>query len=150
MLAEREKLLAEVNQWRAASAVPLPPREPSFMAPQLRDLAAVEHETFGAFPNGFGDNAPDDGSGDERNHEELGTIDAEAENSAASGPQSFKFSATDIAPDSFLVLDQPLDFGFLFEQPHITPEQPSCGNGRETLSILPDYEMGAIAASMPP
>ncbi|KAF2679527.1 hypothetical protein K458DRAFT_393948 [Lentithecium fluviatile CBS 122367] len=70
LLAERDELLAEVNQWRSAAGVALPPREEGPAGQQLQELVMIEHETFGTFPNGFGDNAPEDGSGDDQHQEE--------------------------------------------------------------------------------
>lgn len=63
LLAERDELVAELNRWRSTNPS-LPPREARATA-HLRDLLAVEHEIFGSFPNGFGDNAPEEGSGDD-------------------------------------------------------------------------------------
>ena len=66
LIAERDELLAEVNQWRSANAVPLPPREAMPVGQQLHELMTVESETFGRFPNGFGDNAPENESGEDQ------------------------------------------------------------------------------------
>lgn len=56
LLAERDELLAEVNQWRSAAGVPLVPRKARSIGQHLEKLLKLEHETFGTFPNGFGDN----------------------------------------------------------------------------------------------
>src|SRR4051812_30689687 len=65
LIAERDDLLAEVNQWRTASSG-LPLREVECHGKHLQELLAVKNEVFGAFPNGFGDNAPEEVSGDEQ------------------------------------------------------------------------------------
>lgn len=72
LLAERDELLAEVNQWRSASGATFPPREARPVGQQCRSLLGVEKETFGVFPNGFGDNPPEGGSGDDQEYEEAG------------------------------------------------------------------------------
>lgn len=70
LLAEREELLAEVNQWRSASGAPLPPKEARPVGQKLKELFQIEREAFGAFPNGFGENVPEEGSGDDHSREE--------------------------------------------------------------------------------
>ncbi|KAF1846780.1 uncharacterized protein K460DRAFT_417799 [Cucurbitaria berberidis CBS 394.84] len=77
LITERDELLAEVNQWRSASAVPLPPREAAPVGQQLHELMTVEGETTGRFPNGFGDNAPENDSGDDQYQEEIDGVSAE-------------------------------------------------------------------------
>ncbi|PVI01709.1 hypothetical protein DM02DRAFT_654188 [Periconia macrospinosa] len=64
LIAERDELLAEVNQWRTASSA-LPLREVESRGKNLQELLATKNEVFGTFPNGFGDNAPEEGSGDD-------------------------------------------------------------------------------------
>lgn len=65
LIAERDELLAEVNQWRTTNHG-LPLRDPGPGGKHLQDLITATNETCGTFPNGFGDNAPEDGSGDDQ------------------------------------------------------------------------------------
>ena len=50
--------------------MPIPAREIGPAQQQLQDLSTVEDETCGSFPNGFGDNAPEEGSGDDQYHDD--------------------------------------------------------------------------------
>lgn len=58
---ERDELLEEVNFWRASQShnpslrEPMPPNEAL-----NQNLSEIERESFGAFPNGFGYNSPDE------------------------------------------------------------------------------------------
>lgn len=70
LLKEREKLLEEVNLWRASQAPSRPLREPIPPNEALnQELSSIERESFGAFPNGFGYNSPNEGQ-DEGNEEQ--------------------------------------------------------------------------------
>ena len=62
LLEEREQLLEEVNLWRASQASSSRPlREPIAPNEALnQDLSSIERESFGAFPNGFGYNSPNE------------------------------------------------------------------------------------------
>lgn len=66
LLAERDELLDEINRWRVASGAPITPREARPVGENLWKLLDVRNETFGTFPNGFGENP----SGDDQELEE--------------------------------------------------------------------------------
>ncbi|KAF2108037.1 hypothetical protein BDV96DRAFT_653243 [Lophiotrema nucula] len=77
LIAERDQLLAEVNHWRASSGAPFTAAEASPLGHNLETLMEAETETFGTFPNGFGDNTPDGYVGEdlgEDGSEEAGAI----------------------------------------------------------------------------
>jgi hypothetical protein len=69
LLDERNELLNEVNQWRSTNGG-LPLRQSGLGGQHLQELVTVSNETFPPFPNGFGDNAPEEGSCDDQNHGE--------------------------------------------------------------------------------
>jgi hypothetical protein len=59
LVAERDQLLAEVNCWRTSSGTLFTSIEPAPLGPNLVTLANTHNESFGLFPNGFGDNMPE-------------------------------------------------------------------------------------------
>ncbi|ORY04479.1 hypothetical protein BCR34DRAFT_604859 [Clohesyomyces aquaticus] len=76
ILTERDELLAEVNQWRSASGAPIMPRNAKPMGEQLQRFARLENETFGTFPNGFGENPAANGSSDDHEAHEMANEDS--------------------------------------------------------------------------
>ena len=150
LLAERDELLAEVNQWRAASAVPLPSREAGPARQQLQDLVAVESETCGSFPNGFGDNAPEDGSGDDQYQDDaLLNLDHP---SAMDMPPTQDVGVFDFAlpSDCFIDVSESLDFPDLLQH-NSTVDHHGIGEGFfQQPSILHNYQDTATTSSAPP
>ena len=72
LINERNALLDDLNVWRATQMDLFPPQLPRPVNEALlHNLAKLPHETFGAFPNGFGDNASgedhDDSNTDQQN-----------------------------------------------------------------------------------
>jgi len=63
LLAERDQLLDEVNKWRRSQHTTLATRRPVVeVDAAMCELFSVEHEQFGSFPSGFGDNSPPEGA----------------------------------------------------------------------------------------
>ena len=69
LLAERDELLMEVNQWRSAGGPSFTPRQARPVSRRLQQVLDVEQEAFGTFPNGFGENPATEGSGDQDGEE---------------------------------------------------------------------------------
>jgi hypothetical protein len=156
LLAERDELLAEVNQWRAASAVPLPLREACSARQQLQDLAAVESEICGPFPNGFGDNAPEDGSGDDQYHDDAFLNMDQRHASDRAPEQDLGAFGITLPSDCFIDVNEPLgfveqaDFTDLLQQDHSGHHHAISQGFFHGSSILNDYQTIATASSLPP
>jgi hypothetical protein len=154
LLGERDELLAEVNRWRAASAVPVPAREPGPVQQQLQELSAVDNETCGSFPNGFGDNSPEEGSGDDQYHDEtLRNINhVPASDRPPTDVGVFDFA---LPPGCFIDANQPLDAysadfdDLLHHNPTMHEHEVGHGFFREP-SILQDYQCSTTTSSAPP
>lgn len=63
LINERNALLDDLNVWRATNIALFPPKLPCPVDETLlQNLSRLPHESFGTFPNGFGDN----GSGEDQ------------------------------------------------------------------------------------
>jgi len=97
LLAERDSLLAEVNDWRGRNGVDR--RDSSGVSTAVEEVLKVEEETFGVFSAGFGnDDEDDEDGGDNEGSFDGGVVSAmdrtsfSSENSTNSNPAGSAFN----------------------------------------------------------